>query len=178
MEPKKFRLLFYSRYFYAWRWWALPLIVISMGLWMWNPPQLREQRTLFELSAGLGLLTLAVSFGLSLLAWTLVNETQLTIQLPFYRVQIPLELINATRITSIERIIPLRELDDDLINLSAVVIDLRRWPQPRPVLQFWLGRRMVLEQGLVLAVKDWFGLQDALDRARAAVREQKRSKTE
>jgi hypothetical protein len=89
-----------------------------------------------------------------------------------------LEDINATRITSIERIIPLRELDDDLISVSAVVVDLKRWPQPRPVLQFWLGRRMVLEHGIALAVKDWFGLQDALDRRRSAVREQKLLKSD
>jgi hypothetical protein len=178
MGRQKFRLLFYARYFYAWRWWASLLIITGVGLWIWNPPQLRDYRTLFEVSAGLGLLTLALGYGVSLLAWTMVDETNLTIQLPFYRVQVPLEFIKATRITAIDRIVPLRELDDDLIGVSAVVVELKRWPQPRSVLQVWLGRRMVLEEGIALAVKDWFGLQDALDRRRAVVREQKLAKSE
>ena len=174
---KKFRLLSYGRYFRRWRSVALALLGVALGLLYWNPPQLTAIRGALQMSAGLAALVLVLGLALSGLAWALVDETALVVQLPFWRVRFPVETINATRLMAIEQIVPYRELDDDLIGKSVVVVELRAWPQPRELLQLWLGRRYVMQNSIALLVKDWFAFQQLLDSARTEAREQKLKET-
>jgi hypothetical protein len=159
---KRFGLMPYDFYFQAWRWLALALFVLSAVLLYLDPAEIQPYRSVLTLSAGLGMIVLAWGFGMSRLAFAAPGRTAVVIQLPFWRVRIPYNAIRSTRLVSLDKVAPERFKDVEMAELSAVMLDLDRWPQPRPLIAFWLGR-LVLPDGILLPVGDVIGLRRFID---------------
>ena len=159
---KRFGLIPYDFYFQAWRWLALALFVLSAVLLYLDPAEIQPYRAVLTLSAGLGMIVLAWGFGMSRLAFVAPGRTAVIIQLPFWRVRIPNNAIRNTRLVSLDKVAPERFKDVEMAELSAVMVELDRWPQPRPLIAFWLGR-LVLPDGILLPVNDVIGLRRFID---------------
>jgi hypothetical protein len=159
---KRFALMPYDFYFQAWRGLALTLFVLSAALLFFDPAEIRPYRSVLMLAAGLGVIVLAWGFGMSRLAFAAAGRTAVVIQLPFWRVRIPYNAIKSTRMVSLDKAAPERFKEVEMAELSAVMLDLERWPQPQPLLAFWLGR-LVLPDGILLPVDDVIGLRRAID---------------
>jgi hypothetical protein len=159
---KRFALMPYDFFFQAWRGLAATLFVLSAALLFLDPAEIQPYRSVLTLSAGLGLIVLVWGFGMSRLSFVAPGRTAVVIQLPFWRVRIPYTAIRSTRLVSLDKVAPERFKEVEMAELSAVMLDLERWPQPQSVIAFWLGR-LVLPDGLLLPVDDVIGLRRAID---------------
>lgn len=168
---KRYALLVYRIYFERWSVLALLVLICAGGLWLWSPPQIRPYRDALLLGAGLGALTLVLGFALASLAFVAVGKNDLAIQLPLWRVRVPFAMMQVTRTALIEQALPGKFKDDEVAAMSALVIEMREWPQSREVLKFWLGR-LVTANALVLPVDDVLSLRRAVDAGILKAREQ------
>jgi hypothetical protein len=115
---------------------------------------------------------------MSRLAYVQCRDDGFFIQLPLGRLHVPYESVVEARATLMYELFPpsrqrfsVRGFLDPLWKMSAVVIRLRSWPQPRRHLRLWMDSRMIIHDGLVFLVKDYMGfrreIQDAMARWRA-----------
>ncbi len=168
---KKFYLMPYHYYFESWRLLAAMLFVLAFSLLIWSPPQVRDYQSVLMLAAGLGALVFVFGFALHRLAFVVVGSGGVAVQLPLWRMKIPFDAIKLTRTTALNTITT-GKWDPDLAELSALFIELSRWPQPHSVLKMWLGK-LVLANGIVLPVDDVIGLNRAVDSGLSRLREVK-----
>jgi hypothetical protein len=163
---KRFALAIYARYWQAWRGVALILLVLSLALLALAGDAMRSYRDVLLLTAGLGALTFVLGLGMGTLAFIAVGRDALVVQLPFWRIRIPLEQVYATRLVTLDGAAPGAWHDQELAAMSAVLVELRAWPQSRHLVRIWLGK-LVLDNGLILPVSDTLGLRRAIDGALA-----------
>ena len=159
---RRYLLIPYLVYFERWRGLAVVLFLLSLALLVFAPPQDRNYRLVLQLSAGLGALVFVLGFAMAQLSFVTVGKTTLAVQLPFWRVKISLADIAGLRLLTLDRAAPGQWHGSELEDQSTLLLELKRWPQPRPVLRFWLGR-LVLSDALLLPVEDVIGLRQAID---------------
>jgi hypothetical protein len=159
---KRHPLLLYRRLAAYYRGPLLLLLLVSVGLLAWDPPELQELRSVLGV-------TLVLSAALLLLTFLM---STLHVQLPLYRLRVPYESIVETRSVTIRQLFPpskqpfsSRGFLAPLWQLTAVVVDLEWLPQPRWRLRLWMDGRMILKKGLVLLVKDHRALRRQIDEA-------------
>lgn len=167
---RRYLLIPYLVYFERWRGLAVVLCLLSLALLVFAPPQDRNYRLVLQLSAGLGALVFVLGFAMAQLSFVTVGKTTLAVQLPFWRVKISLADIAGLRLLTLDRAAPGQWNGSELEDQSTLLLELKRWPQPRPVLRFWLGR-LVLSDALLLPVEDVIGLRQAIDAGFDRVRE-------
>ncbi len=171
---KRFALAVYVRYWHAWRGVSLILVILSLALLVLAADAMRPYRDLLRLTAGLGALTFVLGLAMGSLAFVAVGRDSLVIQLPLWRMRIPLTEVFATRLVTLDGAAPGIWKDRELANMSAVLVELRKWPQPTRIARFWLGR-LVQGNSLLLPAADTLDLRRALD---AALLEQRPLKKE
>jgi hypothetical protein len=159
---KRYLLIPYLVYFERWRGLSALLCLLSLALLFFAPPPGRDYRLVLQLSAGLGALIFVLGFAMAHLAYVTVGKTTLAVQLPLWRVKISLADIGALRLLTLDKAAPGRWKDPEMADVSALLLDLKRWPQPEPVLRFWLGR-LVLHNALILPVEEVIKLRRAID---------------
>jgi hypothetical protein len=161
--------------------WGTPLILlflVSAVLLIWNHTALQVLRPVLVLTLPLSLVLLILTFVMSRLAYVQCRDDGFLIQLPLTRLHVPYESVVEARATLMYELFPpskqrfsTRGFLDPLWKMSAVVIRLRAWPQPRRRLRLWMDSRMIIRDGLVLLVRDYMGfrreIQDAMARWRA-----------
>ena len=99
---------------------------------------------------------------MSRLSFVAVGKKAVVVQLPLWRLRVPYSAIKDTRMVLLDKVAPNRFKEVEMAELSAVMLDLDRWPQPQAVLRFWLGK-LVLPDGLLLPVNDVIGLRRVID---------------
>jgi hypothetical protein len=161
---KRFALAIYARYWQAWRGVSLILLVLSLALLALAGDAMRAYRDLLLLTAGLGALTFVLGLAMSALAFVAVGSDAVVVQLPFWRIRLPLEQIYATRLVTLDGAAPGAWRDRELAAMSAVLVELREWPQSPHLARVWLGK-LVQDKGLILPVSDTLGLRRAVDGA-------------
>jgi len=98
---KKFYLIPYHYYFESWRLLAAALFVVAFALLIWSPAPLRNYQGVLTLAAGLGALVFVLGFALHRLAFVVVADSGIAVQLPLWRVKIPFDAIKVTRTTTL-----------------------------------------------------------------------------
>lgn len=165
-------LLLYRRLADYFRTPSLLLMVVSAGLLVWNHPALQELRLVLVITFLLPLALLLGTFIMSRLAYVQCREEGLFIRLPFHRLDVPYESVVETRATLMYQLFPpseqrfsTRAFLDPLWNMSAVVVRLKYLPEPRQQLRLWMDHRMIIQNGLVLLVKDYMGFRREIQAA-------------
>lgn len=166
---KKFYLHPYRYYFESWWLLAAALFVLSVALLVWSPPALQPYRTVLVLSAGLGALVWVLGFAMHRLSFVAVGDRGVAVQLPLWRVRFPYTAIKVTRPTTLGAL-PTGKWDQDLAERSALLLELNAFPQPSPIMKFWMGK-LVMRNAIALPVDDVIGLNRAVDKGMAALRE-------
>ena len=161
---KRFALAIYARYWQAWRGVALILVVLSLALLALAGDAMRPYRDVLLLSAALGALTFMLGLAMGTLAFVAVGSDAIVVQLPFWRIRVPLEQVYATRLVTLDGAAPGVWRDREVAAMSAVLVELRAWPQSPHLVRVWLGK-LVLDNGLILPVSDTLGLRRAVDGA-------------
>jgi hypothetical protein len=159
---KRYKLVPYEYYFRNWRGLALLLLALSLVLLVLEPPAIAGYRSVLQLSAGLGALVYMLGFAMASLAFVTVGKKAVVIQLPLWRVRLPMDFIQSTRLVTLGGLSPGRWKDVEMADLSALLVELKQWPQARQVMRFWLGG-LVLFEGIALPVDDVLGLRRAVD---------------
>jgi hypothetical protein len=171
---KRYLLIPYLLYFERWRGLSVLLCLLSLALLFFAPPPGRDYRLVLQFSAGLGALIFILGFAMAHLAYITVGQTTIAVQLPLWRVKISLADIKETRLLTLDRAAPGKWDDSEIADQSALLLDLKRWPQPEPVLRFWLGR-LVLADALILPVDDVISLKRAVDAGFDRLRNQQKT---
>jgi len=159
---KQYRLSIYQLYWHYWRVISFLLLALSLVMLVFTPQQVRDYRAVLMLTAGLGALVLVLGFAMTTLSFVAVGRRGVVVQLPLWRIQIPFEHIQSIRVVTLGSVAPGQWKDADMAELSALLVELNRWSQPRPLLRFWLGRT-VLGNAVVLPVDDVLGLHREVD---------------
>jgi hypothetical protein len=169
---KRHPLLLYRRLAAYYRGPLILLLLASVGLLAWDPPELQELRSVLGVTLVLSTALLLLTFLMSTLAFVRCGQQYLHVQLPLYRLRVPYESIVETRSVTIRQLFPpskqpfsSRGFLAPLWQLTAVVVDLEWLPQPRWRLRLWMDGRMILKKGLVLLVKDHRALRRQIDEA-------------
>lgn len=165
-------LLLYRRLAGYWRLPSVLLVLLSAGLLIWNHAVWQELRLVLVLTFLLPLVLLILTFIMSRLAYVQCREDALLIQLPLHRLRVPYESVLETRAAFMYELFPpskqpfsSRGFLDPLWEMSAVVLRLRYLPQPRQQLRLWMDSRMIIQDGMVLLVKDYMGLRREIQHA-------------
>lgn len=165
-------LLLYRRLAAYYRTPCLWLLMVSLGLLVWDHPSLSALQLPALMSAFLSPTLMVLTLAMSRLAYVQCAEDGLLVQLPLRRVCVPYESIIQTRTSSLGLLFPpskqpfsSRAFLRPLWRLPAVVVELERLPQPRRRLRLWMDRRMLLKSALVLLVQDHRGLRSQIDEA-------------
>ena len=170
---KRYMLLPYRLYFLSWRGLAAVLFVLSVVLLVVEPSVANPYRGMLILSAGLGLIVFVLGLAMAVLAFVAVGQDAIAIQLPLWRVRVPLDSVRSARLVTLDKAAPGRFKDIDLAEMSAVMLEVTRWPQAERVMRFWLGR-FVLPGELLLPVDDVIGLRRAIDTGLQGLKESRK----
>lgn len=165
-------MLVYRRLASYYRTPSLWLLVVSLGLLVWNHPWLGPLRLPAVMAALLSAILILLTLAMSRLAYVRCGEDGLLVQLPLGRVHVPYDSIIQTRTSSLGTLYPpskqpfsSRAFLRPLWRLPAVVVEVERLPQPRLQLRLWMDSRMLLKSALVLLVEDHRGLRSQIDEA-------------
>ena len=170
---KRFPLIPYVVFHERWRGLAVLLFLLSLSLLLLAPPPDPAWRLVLQFAAALGALVFVLGFAMAHLAFVIVGQSALVVQLPLWRVKMNLADIRELRLLTLDRASPGQWTGDELEDQSALMMELKRWPQPPSVLRFWLGR-LVLTNALLLPVDDVIALRRAIDSGLDYLRENKR----
>ena len=165
-------LLLYRRLAAYYRVPCLWLLVLSLGLLVWNHPSLSALRLPAVIAALLSSILILLTLAMSRLAYVRCVEEGLLVRLPLRRVHVPYDSIVQTRTSSLGLLFPpskqpftSRAFLGPLWRLPTVVVELERLPQPRRRLRLWMDSRMLLKSALVLLVQDHRDLRNQIDEA-------------
>lgn len=168
----KHRLLLYRRLAGYYRTPLLLLMLVSGALLLWNHAALQQLRLVLVVAFAVAWVLLLLTTCMSLLAYVQCREDGLRVQLPFYRLHVPYELIRHTRSVVMYELFPpskqafsARGFLAPLWNLPAVIVYLEYLPRRRRHLRLWMDSRMVIRDGLVLLLDDPRAFRRHLDDA-------------
>ena len=171
---KRFPLIPYVVFHERWRGLAVLLFLLSLSLLLLAPPPDPAWRLVLQFAAALGALVFVLGFAMAHLAFVIVGQSALVVQLPLWRVKMNLADIRELRLLTLDRAAPGQWTGDELEDQSTLLMELKRWPQPPSVLRFWLGR-LVLTNALLLPVDDVIALRRAIDSGLDYLRENAKS---
>lgn len=183
-RSRRFPLLVYAPLWRRWGRLGLLLMLASGMLWGLAPrvlgPTPLRHLALFPVLAG-GLLLL---YGLAArkMAYVQCFPTYLRVQTPVYPLVVSYRRILETRPMQVGKIFDLRR--DRAARrswprrywaMTAVIVELRKFPVREGWLRLWFDRHLFLPDGtgLVLLVEDWMGLSRQLDSFQATYRAQR-----
>ncbi len=160
-------------------WPSILILAVSIGLFVWNPPELEPYRPhLLVIFVGTGLL-LILTFLFRLRAYARCDSDALEVQLPFFSLTVPYRDIKASRTAQFARVFPpdeqrwtQRRFLRWLWGHTLVVVEMERLPRPRTWLKLRMGPYLLhpLEESLTLPVRDWITFRSDLDEALAHYR--------
>jgi hypothetical protein len=161
--------------------WPCLLIMASCtALLIWNPVEFESYRlNLSVILAGTALI-LVLTFLMRLKAYVQCRETELQVQLPFYRMSIPYAEIRNTRPTELFRLFPPkkqarlnRHYLEGLLGKTVLVLELKALPQSESWLRLWASKYMICpdQVGLVIGVRDWIAFRTEFDDFRTRARQ-------
>jgi len=151
---------------------CLWLLVVSLGLLVWDQSSLRALQLPAMMAALLSAILILLTLAMSRLAYVQCAEDGLLVRLPLRRLHVSYDSIVQTRTSSLGILFPpskqpfsSRAFLRPLWRLPTVVVELERLPQPRRQLRLWMDSRMLLKSALVLLVEDHRGLRSQIDEA-------------
>jgi hypothetical protein len=154
-------------------WPTILIVALSATLIIWGAPEFRGYLSVTLFGSG-AILILTLFFRLR--AYVQCRSSELRVQLPFYRLEIPYRAIQSTRPTDLFRVfLPTeqrwtqRRFLMPIFGRTIVVVEMETLPAPRRQLRLWITKYMLSPEteGLVLAVRDWIGLRSELDEYKA-----------
>jgi hypothetical protein len=160
-------------------WPSLILIIICIGLLVWNQPAFQQYRlNLMVILLATGFIFILTNF-YRLRAYAQCRPEALRLQLPFYHLDIPYRLIRTTRLSELQHMFPLdslrwtqRAFAEPILARTVVVVELEDLPVPRSSLRLWMSPLMLPPDviGLVLPVRNWLNFRTELDEYVASLR--------
>jgi hypothetical protein len=177
-SPKQGRrepLLLYQRFNEQAFWPSIGIMVTAVVLLIWTPPELSDRRIYLVALLVFTALLLAVTYVYRLRSYAQCRKDRLLLQLPFYRLEIPYQDIQATRPNDFFRIFPEKEVPrlqrhflEPLMGKTAVVVDMLELPKPRRALVLSMGRYMLSPESasIILSVRDWVAFRAEFDEVR------------
>lgn len=176
---RRFPLLVYQGLWEMAFWPGVLVLLGCVGLFLWNPPALRPIRPLWLLGAAAVLILLVYRAWVKRRAWVEIGEEAFRIRVPSRELAVPYSAVHITRPTLLYQHFHQDDLEArgmgpirPYIGHSAVVVELREWPEPPEWVRRHLGPYFLAAdcEGLVLTVEDWLNLHHALDTALEAWR--------
>jgi hypothetical protein len=164
------------------RWWP-PMIALGLGMFAlayteYTVPIARFISWRWQLCAGVGVLAILVGLFFLLIkqfAYVQVFPTYLKLVLPFFRLKISNKRITRTTATEMRLLFPpksmggwMREIFAPLSSLTAIVVDLNRYPISPRILHLFLSRFFFKDKTphLVILVNDWMQFSSELESMR------------
>lgn len=178
-RDRRFPLLVYQGLWEMAFWPAVLVLLGCVAFFFWNPPALQPVRPLWLLGAVAAVALLAYRAWVRRQGWVEVGEEGFRICVPFRELSVPYSAVRITRSTLLYQHFHKDDLEArgmgpirPYIGHSAVVVELREWPQPPDWIRRHLGPYFLAVdcEGLVLTVEDWLSLHHALDTALEAWR--------
>lgn len=178
-RTRRFPLLVYQGLWEMAFWPGILVLLGCLALFFWNPVALRPLRPLWLLAATAVLALLAYRAWAKGQGWVEVGEEGFRVHVPSRELVVPYPAVRITRPTVLYQHFHKGDLEArgmgpirPYIGHSAVVVELREWPQPRDWVRRHLGPYFLATdcEGLVLTVEDWLTLHHALDAALEAWR--------
>ena len=176
---KRHPLLFQQRFSEQVFWPCILILALSIALLVWNPPTVEPYRGTLRIALAAAGSILAITMVYRLRAFARCLPSGLHLQLPFFHLLIPYDVIRSTRPTELYRMFPFekqkwpqRRFLRTIAGKTVVVIELEQLPHSRIWLRLWMSKYMLCPDrvGLVLAVRDWIAFRSELDEFRARSR--------
>jgi hypothetical protein len=170
---KRYPLLYQQRFSEMVFWPTVLIVALCATLIIRGTPEFRTYLSIALFGSG-AILILTLFFRLR--AYVQCRSSEVRVQLPFYRLEIPYRSIKSTRPTDIFRVfLPTeqrwtqRRFLMPIFGRTIVVVELEELPAPRRRLRLWMTKYMLSpeSEGLVLATRDWIGLRTELDEYKA-----------
>jgi hypothetical protein len=164
------------------RWWP-PMIALGLGMFAlayieYTAPIARFISWRWQLCVGVGVLAILVGLFFLIIkqfAYVQVFPTYLKLVLPFFRLKISNKRIIRTTATEMRLLFPpkslgwwMREIFAPLSSLTAIVVDLNRYPISPRIMHLFLSRFFFKDKTphLVIVVNDWMQFSAELESMR------------
>jgi hypothetical protein len=176
---RRFPLLVYQGLWEMAFWPGVLVFLGCVAFFLWNPPALQPVRPLWLLGAAAAIALLVSRAWAKGRAWVEIGKEGFRVRVPSRELEVPYGAVHITRPTLLYQHFHKDDLEArgmapirPYIGHSAVVVELREWPQPPDWVRRHLGPYFLAAdcEGLVLTVEDWLGLHHALDAALEAWR--------
>ncbi len=181
---RRYRLLPQMRFAQSYLGISLTLLLVSAGLFIWNPPVLSIMRPVLLVTAVLGALILTMVVLIRMTSFVVCEEDGFLLHFPFRSFLVPYAKIRAIRPDAFHRIFPpgqqsswQQAVMSGVWSRTVIAVDLVELPWPRRELRVWGGKYLLQPgiPGIVLAVEDWIALRSELDQRNTAWRVRQRT---